>query len=187
LLAARIAVAAVCVAFGATVLAAAYRTAWLAAHVATPNLVGRTVADAGQTVQALRLGLQIIGKRQDPRAAFGVVLAQDPPPGTDVAKGTVVNLTVSEGSGVIPDLRGLTVQQASTMLERAGLRLGQVSYTFDDQVTQGRIIYQFQPPGSQLAPNGGVDVLVSNGAPLFPFGSGPPGHSDAKPVEHEGH
>ena len=175
LVAARVAVAAVCVVFGLTVLAAAYRTAWLAAHVATPNLIGRTVADAGSAAQKLRLGLLAASKRQDPKAPFGVVVAQDPAPGTDVAKGTVINLTVSEGSGAVPDLRGDSIQQAEGMLERAGLRLGQVSYTFDDQVTSGRIIYQFQLPGAQLGPNAGVDVLVSQGAPALPFGPGPPG------------
>ncbi|HEV2283552.1 MAG TPA: protein kinase [bacterium] len=175
LVAVRLAVVAVCVAFGLTVLAAAYRTAWLAAHVATPNLIGRTVADAGSTAQGLRLGLLVAGKRQDPKAPFGVVVAQDPAPGTDVAKGTVINLTVSEGSGSVPDLRGQTIQRAEGMLERVGLRLGQVSYTFDDQVTSGRIIYQFQLPGAQLGPNAGVDVLVSQGTPPFPFGPGAPG------------
>ena len=184
LVAARLAVLAVCVAFGLVILAAAYRSAWVAAHVTTPNLIGRTVADAGGAVQALRLGLLVTGKRQDPTAPFGVVLAQNPAPGTGVAKGTVIDLTISEGSGLVPGLRGQTIQQASGMLERVGLRLGQVSYTFDDEVTSGRIIYQFQPPGTQLGPNGGVDVLVSQGAPVFPFGPGPPGHQP-KPGEHE--
>jgi len=183
IVAARVAVAAVCVAFGLTILGAAYRTAWMAAHVTAPNLIGRTVADAGQTVQALRLGLNVAAKRQDPKAPFGVVVAQDPRPGVDVAKGTVINLTVSEGSGVVPDLRGQTIQQASGMLERAGLRLGQVSYTFDDQVPSGRIIYQFQPPGAQLGSNSGVDVLVSQGVPVFPFG--PPGKGPQGSGNHE--
>ena len=185
LVAVRIAVAAVCVAFGLTILAAAYRTAWLAAHVSTPNLIGRTVADAGGVAQKLRLGLNVMAKRQDPNAPFGVVLTQDPVPGTDVAKGTVINLTVSEGSGVVPDLRGQTIQQAGGLLERAGLRLGQVSYTFDDQVTSGRIIYQFQLPGAQLPSNGGVDVLVSQGAPPFLIPFGPPGHDKGPKGDHE--
>lgn len=180
--AARVAVAAVCVAFGLTVLAAAYRTAWMAAHVTTPNLIGRTVAEAGQAVQGLRLGLLVTGERQDPKAPFGVVLTQNPAPGAGVAKGTVIHVTVSQGSGVVPDVRGQTIQQASGMLERVGLRLGQVNYTFDDQVTTGRIIYQFQLPGAQLAPSGGVDVLVSQGAPIFPFG---PGRGPKGPVQHD--
>lgn len=185
LIAARIAVAAICVAFGLTILAAAYRSAWMAAHVSTPNLIGRTVADAGGIAQKLRLGLLVAAKRQDPKAPFGVVLTQDPAPGIDVAKGTVINLTVSEGSGLVPDMRGQTIQQAEALLERVGLRLGRVSYTFDDQVTSGGIIYQFQLPGAQLPSNGGVDVLVSRGAPPFPIPFGPPGQDQKGPGDHE--
>jgi eukaryotic-like serine/threonine-protein kinase len=184
--AARAAVAAVCVALGLSILAAAYRTAWMAAHVTTPNLIGRTVADAAQSVQALRLGLNVSAKRQDSKAPFGVVIAQDPPPGAGVAKGTVVNLIVSEGSGVVPDIMGQTIQQASGMLERVGLRLGKVAYTFDDQVASGRIIYQFQSAGTRLGSSGGVDVLVSQGAPLFQIGPGPgPGRPEPKGNDHK--
>jgi eukaryotic-like serine/threonine-protein kinase len=194
--AARVAVAAVSVAFGVIVLGAAYRAAWTAAHVAVPNLVGRTVAYAGQTAQVLRLGVLVAGERQDPNAAVGVVLTQDPPPGTEAAKGTIINLTVSQGSGIVPDLTGVTVTQATGMLERVGLRLGRVSYSPDDRVEAGRVIYQFQAAGARLDPNGGVDVLVSQGAPVIPLPppspepSGPPGpppqepHGRAVPHRH---
>jgi serine/threonine-protein kinase len=165
----RVTIVVMCVLFGLAFLAAAYRSAWTAAHVATPNLVGRTVADAGMTVEQLRLGVLVSGKRQDPNAPFGVVLAQDPAPGTDVAKGTIIDLTVSQGSGVIPDLGGQTVPSASGTLERVGLRLGRVSYAIDFQIAPGRIIYQFQPAGTRLEPNGGVDVIVSQGVPRLPF------------------
>jgi eukaryotic-like serine/threonine-protein kinase len=161
--AARATIAAVCVFFGLAFLVAAYRAAWTAAHVTTPNLVGRTVADAGRTVETLNLGVLVSGKRQDPKASFGVVLAQNPAPGVNVAKGTVINLTVSQGSGMVPDLGGQTVQAASGMLERVGLRLGRVNYAVAIQMDPGRIIYQFQPAGTHLQPNGGVDVIVSQG------------------------
>jgi serine/threonine-protein kinase len=189
----RITVAAVVVFFGLAFLAAAYRAAWTAAHVRTPNLVGHTVADAGKTVGTLSLGVLVSGKRQDPTAPFGVVLAQDPPPGLDVAKGTVINLTVSEGSGIVPDLGGQSVQSASSMLERVGLRLGRVSYAINFQVETGRIMYQFQPAGMRVQPNGGVDVIVSQGLPKLPFlfpqngpnrGHGGP-HAPKEPSDHE--
>jgi serine/threonine-protein kinase len=169
LAAARVTVAAVCVFFGLAFLGAAYRAAWTAAHAVTPNLVGRTVADAGKAVEALSLGVLVSGKQQDGKAPFGVVLAQNPPPGIHVAKGTVINVTVSEGSGIVPDLGGQTVPAASGMLERVGLRLGRVSYAVALQVEAGRIIYQFQPAGARLQPNGGVDVIVSQGLPRIPF------------------
>ena len=191
----RVTIIVMCVLFGLALLAAAYRAAWTAAHVATPNLVGRTVADAGMTVEQLRLGVLVSGERQDTTVPFGVVLAQDPAPGTDVAKGTIIELTVSQGSGVIPDLGGLMVPAASNMLERVGLRLGRVSYAINFQIASGRIIYQLQQAGTRLQPNAGVDVIVSQGFPRLPFlfpqtgpnrgGHGPDRPMPKAPSEHE--
>jgi len=150
------------------VAAAGYRGAWLAAHAAVPLLTGRTVQEAGQDVLRLQLGVVVTSQRQDPGAPVGVILAQDPPAGSEVVKGSVIQLTVSQGSGLIPDLGGQPVSQAARMLEVAGLRLGAVSYSHDDRVPAGDVIAQFQPAGTHLDPNGGVDVLVSTGAPLAP-------------------
>lgn len=165
---------------------AAYRTAWLARHATVPSLVGRTVADAGLTVLPVRLRVMVTGQRQDPRAAVGVILSQDPPLGSQVLKESVVRLTVSQGSGIVPDLRGLPVGEAAYRLEAAGLRLGRVHYTPDDRATSGTVIHQLAAPGAHLGPNGAVDVLVSQGPP--PEGednqSGPPfgpqTHSDTR-------
>ncbi len=165
---ARIALAGIVALCAVALVAAAYRETWLATHVAVPSLIGRTIADAGQVVLPVQLGMMVTAQRQDPRAAVGVVLGQDPPPGRQVLKGSVLRLTVSQGSGIVPDLHGLPVGQAVRQLEALGLRLGRVSYMPDDQVASGKVVYQFQTPGTPLAPNGAVDVLVSQGAPLLP-------------------
>ncbi len=159
---------------------AAYRATWLATHVTVPSLIGRTVADAGKAILPFHLGVMVTAQRQDPRAAVGVILNQDPPPGQRVVKGSVVRLTVSQGSGVVPHVEGQPVAQAAHQLEAAGLRLGRVVYTPDDREDSGTVIHQFQASGTHLAPNGQVDVLVSQG-PVpgglpFPFGPLHKGH-----------
>jgi len=166
---ARAALTLVVLGFLAALAAGIYRATWLAMHVPVPSLVGRTVGDAGRAVLPLELRVVVSARRQDPRAGVGVILAQDPPPGREVARGAVVRLTVSQGSGVVPDLHGLAVLQAARQLEAAGLRLGRVSYTYDDRTASGAVIYQFVGPGTRLAPNGAVDVLVSQGPPPFPL------------------
>jgi predicted Ser/Thr protein kinase len=148
-----------------------YRTTWAMTHVTVPPFVGRTVADAGKIALPLQIGVAVTARQQDPRAAVGVILGQDPPPGREVRKGTVVRLTVSQGSGLVPDVRGLAVTEAARRLEAAGLRLGQVSYTFAGLTPSGTVIQQFVAPGAHLAPNGPVDVLVSQGSMPFPLGT----------------
>lgn len=165
----RIAFSGVVALLAVVLAAAAYRTTWLATHAAVPSLIGRSVAAAGQAVGPLQLGVVVTAQRQDLRAAVGVILSQDPPPGRQVLRGAVIRLTVSQGSGIVPSLRGVPVSQAIKQLETVGLRLGRVNYTLDDQAASEAVIYQFQAPGTRLAPNGAVDVLVSQGAPLFPL------------------
>ena len=159
---------AVAVAATGAALAAGYRQAWLGAHSRVPSLIGDTVQKAAGAVIPLDLGVRVTAHRQDPHAAFGAVVEQDPPAGREVIKGTVVNLTVSEGSGTVPSVEGKRVAQAASLLEDAGLRLGAVAYTPDDQVAAGSVIHQFQAPGTTLGPNGAVDVLVSAGPPSKP-------------------
>ncbi len=142
---------------------------WVTAHVATPPLVGRTVADANRALRPLHLGAMVASQRQDPRVVSGVIMGQDPPPGRWVLKGSVVRLAVSQGSGIVPDLRGLTVSQATQRLGNAGLGLGRVSYIHDNEIPDGAVIMQFQPPGTHLSPDAPVEILVSLGPPaLFP-------------------
>lgn len=142
---------------------------WVTAHVATPPLVGRTVADASRALRPLQLGAVVASQRQDPRVVSGVIMGQDPPPGWWVLKGSVVRLAVSQGSGIVPDLRGLTVSQATHRLGDAGLGLGRVSYIHDNEIPNGAVIMQFQPPGTRLSPDAPVEILVSLGPPaLFP-------------------
>jgi hypothetical protein len=138
------------------------RDAWLEAHPRVPNLIGQTVAEAAQMVVPLRFGVIVAGHREDPRAPIGVVLAQDPPPGRPLQRRSIIQLTVSEGSGTVPRLRNIPVSDAARRLEVVGLRLGRVSYLNDD-VAPGTVLEQFTPPGEQVRSNAAVDVLVSLG------------------------
>jgi eukaryotic-like serine/threonine-protein kinase len=160
---------------------------WVTAHVATPSLVGRTVADAGQILRPLQMGAVVASQRQDLRIASGTIVDQDPAPGRWVLKGSIVRLAVSRGSGIVPDLRGLSVAQATQRLDGAGLRLGSVSYLHDDAIPHGGIFYQFQPAGAHLAPDAPVGVLVSLGPPvLFPGIPWPFLGPDAHPEDRGG-
>jgi len=158
-----IAVAAVTIGAAAIAPAAvAQRRAWLGAHPVVPNLIGKTVADGAQIVVPLHFGVIIGGTAEDPSAPAGAILAQTPPPGRRVAARSIIVLKVSQGSGLVPVLRGDPVYRAAERLEAIGLRLGRVHYIEDDAQT-GTVLEQFIPPGRQLGANGSVDVLVSQG------------------------
>ena len=135
-----------------------------------PPLTGRTVAAASRAARAVDLQVVVAGYRQDSQAAVGAILTQDPPPGRRVRKGSSLRVIVSQGSGIVPDVRGLLVAAATSRLGATGLRLGRASYIYDwswKPAAAGSVIYQFRPPGTHLAPSEAVDVLVSQGPPPF--------------------
>ncbi|MFV2038683.1 MAG: PASTA domain-containing protein, partial [Acidimicrobiales bacterium] len=57
----------------------------------------------------------------------GLVMSVDPEPGTEVARGTVVTLTVSRGPEpiTVPDVAGSNLSSAVETLEAVGLCIGE--------------------------------------------------------------
>ena len=131
----------------------------------------------------LHFVVNVSGYRQDPMAPFGVILAQEPPPGQPLLVRSSIQLTVSRGSGVVPILRGVAVSSAIQRLERVGLRLGRVSYTYDG-AAKDTVLEQSAPAGTQLATNNPVDVLLSEGPapPLVADSPLPPDSPAARQV-----
>ncbi len=149
-------------AVGVAVMASAERDAYLRTHPAVPDLVGKTVAEAARMMVPLHFGILVTGSIQDPSARIGVVLIQNPAPGRLLPMGSIIQLKVSQGSGVVPRLRGDPVSAAAQRLESVGLRLGRVR-DIEDGAAPGTVLEQFTPPGHRIDANSPVDVLVSDG------------------------
>lgn len=149
-------------AVAAAVMASAERDAYLRTHPAVPNLVGKTVAEAARMMVPLHFGIIVTGSIQDSNARIGVVLIQNPAPGRLLPIGSIIQLKVSQGSGVVPRLRGDLVSAAAQRLEAVGLRLGRVR-DIEDGAAPGTVLEQFTPPGHRIDANSPVDVLVSDG------------------------
>jgi len=68
-----------------------------------PSVVGMTLASARKRISALSAGRQVTVEHRDNRfLPFGLVMAQQPAPGSRVAPDAGVLLTVSSGSGGEP-------------------------------------------------------------------------------------
>jgi serine/threonine-protein kinase len=63
----------------------------------------------------------------------------------------------------VPDVVGLTADDASTRLLAAGLQPGQVTEAPADGATPGRITEQDPAAGTEVAPRTKVDVTVAAG------------------------
>ena len=116
-------------------------------RVAVPDVLHFPLADATAALQ--RAGLT--GDAQGPG---WIVSGQTPAPGVEVKAGTRVVLDTAAGTGepgiAVPDLTGLTVDQAAGLLGRLGLAL--------DPVGGGVAHDQDPPAGSRLTPGATVRV-----------------------------
>jgi eukaryotic-like serine/threonine-protein kinase len=93
------------------------------APISVPNVVGKDLSEAQQTLQGLGLTVAVTQQQSDKPA--NQVIGQDPPDGSGVEKGARVILTVSSGPPMVavPDVtnKGYNFDQANQILQQAGL------------------------------------------------------------------
>lgn len=151
------------------VLAAVGTAGWgawaylLPRSVSVPPLVGSSIDQARRTLAELDLAVRIAPGRYDDRPA-GTVLAQRPAPGTELERGATVVLIPSQGPPPVPvpDLAGLTLEEARAELARAGLE-AEVRRVWHDRVPEGRVVRQSPTATSTLPEGSAVEVVVSRG------------------------
>jgi serine/threonine-protein kinase len=93
--------------------------------------------------------------------AQGTVLDTSPKSGQEIQKGGTVTLFVPKQLGEVPDVMGMTVEDAKKALKDAGFRAN-VQESPSDQA-QGTVIQQNPPAGKPLAPGTAVTIVVSTG------------------------
>jgi beta-lactam-binding protein with PASTA domain/tRNA A-37 threonylcarbamoyl transferase component Bud32 len=135
-----------------------------------PDLVGKDQAAATTMLTDAGLTLGTVGNQFDETAPAGTVLAwtvggQSFTPGTEVTKGTTVDLVVSGGPQprVLPALIGQSLEQATAQLQQLGLVLTRAPDVFSDATAVGLIAELAPPAGTELPRGSSVTVAVSKG------------------------
>ncbi|PTT22368.1 Stk1 family PASTA domain-containing Ser/Thr kinase [Microbacterium sp. HMWF026] len=82
-----------------------------------PTLEGITESEARTAIETAGLSLGSIRRQDDPALAAGTVISSTLEAGSDVAKGTTVNLVVASGQVVIVDYTGYTLEAAERELQ----------------------------------------------------------------------
>lgn len=95
----------------------------------------------------------------------GVVISYEP---KKVKKSEEVNLTVSKGSEVkminMPNLSGMTKEQAISVLNESLLKEGNISEEYSNNISKGEVIKQSVESGALIAQNSTVDLVISKGS-----------------------
>ena len=129
------------------------------------NLVGMSPDDARQAVEALGLKWEVnSSKVASDTVAEGKVAQTNPSPGSKVKAGQTITAYLSSGSDQVevPDLVGMSQDQARSALKAVGLELGNVT-TVDSDKDKDRIVSQDPETGAKVKKGTTIAVSISTG------------------------
>ncbi|MBL4889616.1 MAG: PASTA domain-containing protein [Candidatus Lindowbacteria bacterium] len=139
-----------------------------APNVKVPNLVGRNLVDARNTLRRVGLDQGLSGLRVGNKTTVnsdekpGTVLGQSPDPGLLVKMGSFVDIVIAveRGGDVMPDVVQLTLAEAEEKLAAQGYIITEVENYYTGQFDPNTIMSQIPAPGTQLSPDTVIKVVV---------------------------
>lgn len=135
---------------------------WSNSTVDVPNVVGKQLSVATRLLEErhLRVSSSEVTNSDVPA---GQVISQSPEPGESVKERRVVHLVVSKGAGdiTIPDLQGMSFDQAREKLKALGLSIGKISYESDSSKDDGVVISQGLQAGGKASKGATVDITIN--------------------------
>ena len=130
-----------------------------------PGLRGVPIAEALAQLEASGFRGRAADHVRDSSVAAGLVVSQVPAAGSRVRNGTLVQLRVSAGASrvVVPDLTGLTLQDARARLGALSLRVGRL-YTAPAG-RAGTVHTQHPAMGTIVASDARVNLTITEESP----------------------
>lgn len=132
--------------------------------VKVPELEGLKLADARNTLRKAGLAPGVITREFSDEAAQGTVIRSAPAAGAERRPDSAVALVVSKGSPVdVPDVTGDSVEDATSTLEDAGLKVKVASEQIHSPEEAGAVARQSPAEGGQAATGDTITLTVSKG------------------------
>ncbi len=134
------------------------------AKIKMPSLFKKTLRDAKITLE--RRGL-FLGEIEEMRSELPkrCVVDQEFPEGELLVKGDSVNIKISLGPKLgmirVPSLIGKTLNEASRILRRNSLNIGEITYSESPSLLPNRVFDQFPSEEKLISVGDSVDVFVT--------------------------
>lgn len=143
----------------------AMRLAIRGSEVTVPDVVGRSLEEAGRRISRAELVLKVRGHRFDDQVPPDAIITQSPPDGSRLKSRGTVKVLVSLGPRRIqvPDLRGKTLRAGRYQLLQRGLTPGFTATISSDSTKKDLVLSQFPLPGEQQTQSPTVNMLISAG------------------------
>ena len=130
-----------------------------------PDLTGKMKDDLSEYLEAAGFKLGAVTTKSSDQPE-GTVLSQNPKAGSEVEKGTAIDVVVSDGSkakATVPYLVGKSLSEAQGELAAAGLSAGKVSYDYSSSYAEGEVMWQQYDAGALVDKKSSVKLRVSKG------------------------
>ena len=129
-----------------------------------PTVVGLPFDDAAASLQKAGFNPVKGEIRFHRTVAKDVILQQDPPAGSLQKRGIDITLAVSGGqrSATVPEVAGLSQQQARLAIENAGFQFGAVRQQTSEQ-PRGAVVGSDPPAGDSVQLPAAVRITISQG------------------------
>ncbi len=134
--------------------------------VKVPDVYGYEYSTAQSRLKEMNFDTKIIKEKSSTKDA-GTVIRTSPARDTEVDEGSLVTIYVATTEDAepvdVPNLNGLTVEQAQTELEKVGLALDSSRTEYRSNAAERGTIIGYEHVGEQVAPGTAIAVYVSTG------------------------
>ncbi|HUV30664.1 MAG TPA: PASTA domain-containing protein [Acidobacteriota bacterium] len=135
-------------------------------QVVIPNMAGQSVRQAMLELESAGLKLGEIAWAVSDTIPEKVVVFSYPYAGSEIPLGSYVNLMVNHGRAsdftYMPNVIGLTIDEAQKRLEDKALKLGLISYRTDENYLPETVLEQSESQGTELNIGTEIDLVVSS-------------------------
>ena len=134
-------------------------------NVEVPNVAGQSVEQAKSTITSAGF---TVGKQTEVYSTdieSGKVVGTNPEAGTKAKKGSTVDISVSKGTEQVsvPDLRGMTRDQAQKALSDAGLKASEGDTVYSSDINEGLVAEQNVAAGTSAKKGDTITYHLSKG------------------------
>ena len=135
------------------------------ATTVVPDLEGLTKDEVQKALEDEGLVMRQLVSQASADVPKDTFLSSDPEPGTSIEAGGTVRVTFSAGPemATVPDITGMTTEEAAKLLAENNLRLGGSTSQDDSTQPAGTILSSDPEAGAEAEPNSFVSVTVSSG------------------------
>jgi len=126
--------------------------------VAVPDVAGKSESEARQILEDAQLTVGDVERRNSGSVEKDVAIGTDPESGQAASEGDSVNLILSTGQVKLPDLRGMTEDQATSQLSDLGLNSSTSEEESDED--PGTVIGQ-SPEAGNVPQGSNVAIVIA--------------------------